>query len=74
MRDWLKQIQKNQNYSNSDIARICNIDRTYYHRILTGERTPSVSTAKRIAKYMGFDWRLFFEEDSGEMQRKRVVE
>lgn len=31
--------------------------------IETGRSNPSVSSAKAIGEYLGFDWTLFFEEE-----------
>jgi transcriptional regulator with XRE-family HTH domain len=34
-----------------------------YSVVETGERKPSVKTAKKIANAFGFDWTKFFEDD-----------
>lgn len=61
MRKWLVEYrgQKTQ----EDVANACGIHRGYYALIESGDRTPSVHVAKRIASYLGFDWTLFFEQD-----------
>jgi DNA-binding XRE family transcriptional regulator len=34
-----------------------------YHCIETGTKNPSVATARKISKILGFDWQLFFPEE-----------
>lgn len=65
MRHWLAEKQKVFGYKNVDVARLCDIHKSYYTNILKGDRNPSVPVAKRIGKVLGFDWRLFFEDDVG---------
>ena len=38
------------------------ISESYYWLIENGERTPSVSVAKRIASILGFPWTDFFKD------------
>lgn len=69
MRKWLVEYrgQKTQ----EEVARACGIHRGYYSLIEIGARTPSVSVAKRIAAYLGFDWTRFFEQDCVETLQNR---
>ena len=60
MRDWL--IDARGNITQKDIAQQCSISQNYYSWIEIGERTPSVETAKKIAKVLGFDWTRFYED------------
>ena len=58
-REWLVKIRGNR--TQEQVANHSNIHRGHYSLIETGDRTPSVAVAKRIAAYLGFDWTLFFE-------------
>ena len=62
MRTWLIAIRGNR--TQKEIAQICGISQNFYSWIETGERTPSVSVAKEIARALDFDWAKFYEEDS----------
>lgn len=61
MLDWLVDIRKTKNKTQEEVSINCGIARAYYSMIETGERTPSVDTAKKIARELGFDWAKFFE-------------
>jgi putative transcriptional regulator len=61
MRKWLVEYRGNK--TQEDVATNCGIHRGYYSLIESGERNPSVSVAKRIASYLGFDWTIFFENN-----------
>lgn len=63
MRQWLLDYRKSKDMTHEDVATKCSISRQFYSMIEVGERTPSVSTAKKIAKVLGFDWTRFFEDD-----------
>lgn len=56
--------KKEKNESQQAIADQIGITRQYYNYIERGLRNPSVKTAKRIAKVLGFHWTLFFEESN----------
>lgn len=60
---WLKKIRKDKSYSQKEISNQSNISRQMYSMIENGQRKPSVSTAKKIAAVLGFDWTLFFTEE-----------
>ena len=57
---WLAKIRGER--SQQEVANEIGIAQSTYASIETGARKPSVPMAKRIAKAMGFDWVLFFEE------------
>lgn len=59
-RQWLVDLRGEK--TQEDVAVPCGIHRGHYSLIETGERTPSVMTAKRIANYLGFEWTLFFDD------------
>ncbi len=62
MREWLRVIRKDRNLKQQEVAESANISRQGYSFIETGERTPTVATAKKIAEVLGFDWTEFFKE------------
>lgn len=73
MKDWLRNIRKSKGLSQANIARKANISQQTYSAIETGERTPSVDTAKKIAKALDFDWTLFYgDEEAAESATKEV--
>lgn len=48
----------------SEVVIASELSRSMYTQIETGDRTPSVATAKRIAEVLEFDWILFFKDKS----------
>ncbi|WAH42797.1 helix-turn-helix domain-containing protein [Alicyclobacillus fastidiosus] len=66
-REWLVKYRGDK--TQCDVAAHCNIHRGHYSLIETGDRTPSVAVAKRIANYLGFDWTLFFEHNCVESKQ-----
>jgi len=58
---WLAEIRMRQGLSHSEVAKKAKINRSFYTQIENGTRNPSVMTAQKIAKALGFDWTLFFE-------------
>lgn len=69
MREWLRSKRTKANFSQSKLSRIVKISQNHYSNIESGNRTPSVSIAKRIAEILDFDWTLFYE-DSGQEKSK----
>lgn len=62
MRFWLLERRKNKEKTQDYIAYKARISRSMYAMIESGERNPSVTVAKNIAKVLNFDWTLFFED------------
>lgn len=63
MRKWLVMARKMRGLSQKEVADAVEVAQPVYCRYETGERTPSVSTAKRIAAALGFDWTEFFSAE-----------
>lgn len=61
MRKWLKDFRLNKNLTQKELADMVGIHISMINKIELGNRTPSVKTAKDIAKILDFDWTLFFE-------------
>ncbi|GIM46366.1 putative HTH-type transcriptional regulator YqaF [Collibacillus ludicampi] len=69
---WLENIRKEKNMTHEAVAVQSKITRHYYTMIENGNRRPSVDVAKRIAAVLGFDWTLFFEQNSNESLQRKV--
>ncbi len=71
----LKITRKNKRLTQQQLAELVGVDRTLISKIESGVATPSVTTAKKIAAVLGFDWVRFFEDDSNDEQAasKEVV-
>ena len=69
MREWLRSKRTKANFSQSKLSRIVKISQNHYSNIESGNRTPSVSIAKRIAEILDFDWTLFYEDSGQEKSR-----
>ena len=53
MREWLRSIRKMKGQSERAVATAAGI----------AQANPSVPTAKKIGKVLGFDWTLFFPDE-----------
>ena len=58
MMNWLIDLRKTKGMTHEDVSNACGISRQYYSMIEMGERSPSVETAKKIAKVLDFDYGL----------------
>ena len=64
---WLKDIRKEAEMSQEQLAKVVGITQQGCSRIERGERLPAVRTAKKIADVLGFDWQRFYDEPSEEV-------
>ena len=62
MRVWLKDKRSKLGKTQGEVAEAVGVTRPAYTMIESGYRHPSVETAKKIAKVMGFDWTIFFAD------------
>lgn len=62
MNKWLSTIRNEQELTQVQVADRAGISERYYQDIEAG-RIPPVSTAKRIAKVLGFEWEQFYSTD-----------
>ncbi|MGE7114824.1 helix-turn-helix transcriptional regulator [Lysinibacillus sp. NPDC047702] len=60
MRDWLKNIRRMKGVKQKEVAAYADISRSYYANIESGNKTPSVVVAKKIANYFKFEWSQFY--------------
>ncbi len=63
MRQWLFDIRKKRNFTMAEVAEQSNISESYYSMIENGVRNLPVSTAKKIASVLGFDWVQFYNDE-----------
>ena len=59
----LKIKRKKKRLTQQQLAELVGVDRTLISKIESGSATPSVTTAKKIAAVLGFNWTRFFEDD-----------
>jgi len=69
MRKWLKSIRINKNFTMSEVSRQSDITEGYYSMIENGLRSPSITTAKEIAKALNFDWTLFYSDEPSKQDK-----
>lgn len=63
MREWLRSRRIELNLSEKAVANAVGIKQAPYHRIETGQSNPRVENAKKIARLLDFDWRLFYPDE-----------
>lgn len=63
MRTWLRTRRVEKKMSEKQVAEAVGIKQAPYHRIETGQNNPKVENAKKIAKLLDFDWRLFYPDE-----------
>lgn len=60
-RKWLSELRKTQGLSQFQVAERAGIARPMYSFLESGDKNPSVTTAKKVAEVLGFNWIIFFE-------------
>lgn len=65
MRHWLKMLRLRKEMTQSQVAQLAGITTQHYSFIEHGERNPSPTIAKRIAKALGFEdkWYTLLDTD-----------
>ena len=58
----LKIKRKKKRLTQQQLAELVGVDRTLISKIESGSVTPSVTTAKKIAAVLGFNWTRFFDD------------
>lgn len=69
-RKWL--IELRGRLTQEQVSSLAGVSRGAYSNIELGKRSPSVSMAKKIAKALNFDWKIFFDEKCAVSKQKRV--
>lgn len=59
----LMEERKKANFTQREVGKLSGISESYYSMIESGDRKPTVKTAKKIAAALGFDWTLFFDDE-----------
>ena len=59
----LMRERKKANFTQREVGKLSGISESYYSMIESGDRKPTVKTAKKIAAVLGFNWTLFFEDE-----------
>ncbi len=62
-RQWLIDLRKSKKLMQRDIAEACGISQTFYCRIETGIKNPSVPVAKKIGAILNVPFTMFYEEE-----------
>jgi putative transcriptional regulator len=73
LRLWLKNYRVNLDLTQEEVAEQSGIARSTYGAIETGERNATVQNAKSIAKVLGFNWTLFFEDEYHNSKNKSTA-
>lgn len=73
MRDWLKDMRVTKGLTQEQVALLSGISRSYYTSIEQGIKTPSVSTAKAVAKTLKFNWVIFFENNCSSKEQTQAM-
>ncbi|WP_413524053.1 helix-turn-helix transcriptional regulator [Carnobacterium divergens] len=63
LKEWLKNKREESGYTQESLSIKLGIAKTTYASYEQGHRNPSVYSAKKIAKELGFDWTIFFEDE-----------
>lgn len=63
MREWFKKIRVSKKMTQAEVAILAGCSRSLVTDIENGKATPSIKTAKTLAKIFEFDWTIFFQED-----------
>lgn len=71
MRHWLKQMRLAKGFTQSQVAQLSGISRSYYADIERGTANAGGQAAKRIADVLGFEMSLFFANERRETRQKQ---
>ena len=72
-RSWLIGLRNRSSLTQQQVADKADVKRAYYTQLETGDRNPSVPTAKRIATVLGFEWTLFFTEQCSDALQRGCI-
>lgn len=57
----LKELRRNKQVTQQQVADACGVRRETICMIEIGRNNPSVKLAKRLAAYFGIEWTIFFD-------------
>lgn len=61
-RKWLIAIRHKKDLTQERVSELIGYSPSYYARVESGERVPSVKIAKAIGLVLGFEWTRFYED------------
>ena len=64
MREWLKQKRIEKGYTLSQLSEIVGVSEQSLSYYENGERRPAPEVAISLGKALGFDWTIFYKEES----------
>lgn len=70
-RTWLIELRESKELTQEQVALLSGISRSAYSNVERGKGL-SVQLAKKIAKALGIDWMIFFDEKCHELKRKKL--
>jgi transcriptional regulator with XRE-family HTH domain len=59
-RTWLVELRIKKDLTQQQVADLTGLNRSMYCHIETGTRNATVPVAKKLGKFYGFDWTIFF--------------
>ncbi|MBG9796901.1 helix-turn-helix transcriptional regulator [Brevibacillus laterosporus] len=68
-RQWLINLRKSKGLTQEQVAKFVGINRSTYTKAENGNAL-GIKTAKKIARYFGLDWTIFFESKCDEREQK----
>ena len=63
MRWWLLSKRKSKQLTQADLCKLAGVCVPSYSDIENGKTNPRPSTAKKIAKVLGFNWTRFYDKE-----------
>lgn len=63
MHEWLKKQRQQLGYTQESFAKKIGIAKTTYSSYEQGYRTPSITTAKKMADILNVPWTIFFDKE-----------
>ena len=61
-RKWLIELRLKKEYTQEQLAEMCDTTQMTISNIENGTRRPSTKLAKKYARILGFDWTKFYED------------
>lgn len=61
-RTWLIELRQKEEFSQEELAKLCDTTQMTISNIENGTRRPSPDLAQKIGKVLNFNWTKFYEE------------
>lgn len=72
--EMMKQAMIEKQWSQSELARRCGVNRTTITKICTGVNKPSIKLARKIGELLEIEWSLFFTPMDEAIELLNLVE